>query len=61
MTATERVSDFNLTTDTPHLALMGELWGVYCEDLGENWPRYNDSALYCIQRENGACCINKHI
>ena len=19
---------------------MGELWGVLCEDLGENWPRY---------------------
>ena len=25
---------------------MGELWGVYCEDLGENWPRYNGTALY---------------
>ena len=30
---------------TPHRALTGELWGVYCEDLGENWPRYNDTAL----------------
>ena len=32
----------------PHLTLMGELWGVYCEDLGENWLRYSDTALYII-------------
>ena len=25
--------------------LTGELWGVHCEELGEN-PRYNDTALY---------------
>ena len=24
----------------------GELWDVYCEDLGENWPRYNCTSLY---------------
>ena len=36
MTAVERQSDFLLT---------GELWGVYCDDLGENWPRYNGTAL----------------
>ena len=29
-------SDIRLTTDTPYLALTGELWGVYCEDFGEN-------------------------
>ena len=34
------------TKDTPYLALMDELWGVFCEYLGENWPRYNDTALY---------------
>ena len=39
-------SDFKLATDTPYLALTGELWGVYCEDLWENRPRYNDTALY---------------
>ena len=39
-------SDFKLTTDTPYLALTGELWGVYCEDLWENWLRYNGTALY---------------
>ena len=48
MTAAERVSDFNLITYTPHLALTGELWGIYCEDYGENWPRYNGTALYIL-------------
>ena len=32
--------------DTPYLALKGELWGVFCEDFQENWPRYNSTALY---------------
>ena len=31
---------------TPYLALTGELWGVFCEDLAENWPRYHGKALY---------------
>ena len=46
MTAVEYESDFKLTTDTPYLALMGELWGVCCEDIEENWPCYNGTALY---------------
>ena len=25
---------------------MGELWGVYFEEVGENLPRYNGTALY---------------
>ena len=41
MTAAEQ-SDFELT----YLALTSELWGVCCEDLGENWSRYNGTALY---------------
>ena len=36
MTA-EHKSDLELTTHTPYLALTGELWGVCCEDFGENW------------------------
>ena len=36
ITVTESESDIRITTDTPYLALMGELWGVYCEDFGEN-------------------------
>ena len=39
MTVAEHVSDFNLTTDNPHLALTSELWGVCCDDFGENRPR----------------------
>ena len=31
----ESESDIRITTDTPHLAHMGELWGVCCEDFGE--------------------------
>ena len=27
---------------------MAELWGVYCEEFGENWPRYNGTALYLL-------------
>ena len=54
MTTEECQLDLKLTTDTPYLALTGELWGVYCEDLGKNWPRYSGTALYrvhiwCIQ------------
>ena len=45
MATAEPVSDFNLIIDTPHLTFMGELWGVYFEDLWESWPRYNDTAL----------------
>ena len=32
--------------DSPYLALTGKLWGAYCEDFGENWQRYNGTALY---------------
>ena len=52
VTAAERVSDFNLTTDTPHLALKGELWGVYCEEFEENWPCYKGTTLYTIDHCN---------
>ena len=38
--------DFKLTIATPYLDLTGELWSAYCADLGENWPRYNGTALY---------------
>ena len=35
-----------LTKDNPYLPLTGELWVVFCEDLGENWPRYKGTAQY---------------
>ena len=30
----------------PIPGLMGELLSVYCDDLGDNWPRYNGTAFY---------------
>ena len=38
--------DVIMTKDTPYLALTSELWGVYCEDFGEKWPRYNATTLW---------------
>ena len=32
--------------DNLYLALMGELWGVFCELHEEKWPRYTESALH---------------
>ena len=37
ITMAENESNFRITTGAPYLALTGELWGVYCEDLEENW------------------------
>ena len=48
MKAAELNSDFKLTTGTPYLTLMGELWGVYCEDLEENWLYYTGTTLYIV-------------
>ena len=32
---------------TPHTSPLRARYGVFfCEDLGENWPRYNGTALY---------------
>ena len=47
MTGAKLKSDFKLTTATPYLALMGELWGVYCEDF-EKIDRVI-TALHCIR------------
>ena len=41
MTGAKHESDFKITKDTPYLTLMGELWGVCCEDFAENLSRYN--------------------
>ena len=46
MTKAKHDTDFELTLDTPYLALTGKVWGVYREYFGENWPRYNGTALY---------------
>ena len=41
-------SDIRITIETPYLTLTGELWGVYCDDFGENWPRYHGTTLYVV-------------
>ena len=46
VTEAQYKSEFKLAKDTPYLGLTGELWGVFCEDFGENWLRYNGTALY---------------
>ena len=43
---------------TLYLALMGELWGVLDEDLGENWAWYNHTALYLFPKTMGAPFTN---
>ena len=46
VTMAEDESECVFTICTPYLAFMGELSGVYCDEFGENWPRYNGTALY---------------
>ena len=41
-------SDIRIKIDTPYLTLTGKLWAVYFEDLGENWLRYNGTAVYVV-------------
>ena len=41
----EHQSDVGSTNDPPYLALTGEIWGVFCENFWENWPRYNGTVL----------------
>ena len=36
------------TKDIPQLALTGELWDVFCEDLWENWACYNGTEPYVL-------------
>ena len=42
----EHESHLKLTVDTTYLTLTGELWGVCCEDSGENLLHYNGTTLY---------------
>ena len=45
MIEADHKSEVRLTTDNPYLTLTGELWDVYCENIGEDWLRYNSSLL----------------
>ena len=39
---------FELTKDTPYLALSGELWSVFYEYFNRNWPCYKGFLLYYL-------------
>ena len=41
---------FAPTNDTPYLAAMGEIWGIFRELYEEKWPRYIESALVLVRR-----------
>ena len=41
------------------IELTGELWGASCEDSGEDWLRYNGTALYYIQHGNYEVTTNQ--
>ena len=39
---------FELTKDTPYLALSGELWSVFYEYFNRNWSCYKGFLLYVL-------------
>ena len=43
---------FELTKDTPYLALSGELWSVFYEYFNRNWSCYKGFLLYGTQDVN---------
>ena len=60
-----QILDDGSPNDTPYPALTGELWGVFCEYLWENWSRYNNTALYYAKKMAGriikkASAKNRH-
>ena len=42
---------FELTKDTPYLALSGELWSVFSEYFNRNWSCYKGFLLYIYDTE----------
>ena len=58
---------FELTKDTPYLALSGELWSVFYEYFNRNWSCYKGFLLYQLMLTIMFCYlphleeINKYI
>ena len=50
---------FELTKDTPYLALSGELWSVFYEYFNRNWPCYKGFLLYNDNEDNAGALYNK--
>ena len=44
---------FELTKDTPYLALSGELWSVFYEYFNRNWSCYKGFLLYKDSHHDG--------
>ena len=47
MISLQNMLPFELTKDTPYLALSGELWSVFYEYFNRNWSCYKGFLLYC--------------
>ena len=45
---------FELTKDTPYLALSGELWSVFYEYFNRNWSCYKGFLLYIYFSMSGS-------
>ena len=58
-TGAEYRSDARSTKDTPYLALVAELLGVFCWYFKENWPRYTRTTLYNAARMNEGHFLSK--
>ena len=43
---------FELTKDTPYLALSGEIWSVFYEYFNRNWSCYKGFLLYVLPINN---------
>ena len=48
---------FELTKDTPYLALSGELWSVFYEYFNRNWSCYKGFLLYLGGNQYAMCLI----
>ena len=46
MIGAEYKTEIESTKDTPYLTLTGKLWCDFCDNFEENWPCYNNTALY---------------
>ena len=53
---------FELTKDTPYLALSGELWSVFYEYFNRNWSCYKGFLLYyhcgCLNGRNSSVLVS---
>ena len=47
-TVAQSESHLRIATNIQYIALTGEIWGTYCDGLGEKWPCYNGTVEYFI-------------